>query len=380
MAGAFCLQHVADIRLIASYQFFRILVSIMAELSETFSVQHWFNSYSTNNLKVTIMRVLVLLLSIIVSNLIGAENGDKPSYFNQTAPDTIPLLFAPGLISTNMNEFNATFSPDGNEFYFSIRTNNPIMVICEMHKNEKGWSNPELMSFSDGKYMDADPFLSKDGNTLYFCSTRPAPGRNSDDWNIWKVQKTKNGWGEPEYMEFNTEKNEMYVSLSENGNVYYHCDHESMSNTLDINHTDIYCCRFADGHYSPSEKINAVSSAFAEWDPFISPDESYLIFTSTRPGGYGSGDMYISFKDEKDNWSEPVNMGPVINSRAQDYCPNLSPDGRYLFFSSYRSKLLQEGLNYTKLKQYHTEPQSGTGGDIYWVKSSIIEKYQSIIK
>lgn len=319
------------------------------------------------------MKTMFFTCFLSICTFFTKVQGGEFDYLGQQIPDSIPAIFAPGLVSTTMNEFNAVFSPDGNEFFFSIRTNHPAMFICCMKKNPSGWGKPDLISFSTGKYMDADPFITRDGKMLYFCSTRPAPGRNSSDWNIWRVRKTDAGWSEPEYMEFNTDKNEMYVSVTENGNIYFHSDYHTQNTTIDMNQMDVYCSRLLDSKYQKPERIDELSSTFAEWDPFIAPDESFIIFTSTRPGGFGSGDMYISFRDAEGHWSVPKNMGAGINSRAQDYCPGLSPDGAYLFFSSYRSKPLTESITYENLLNYHKEPQNGMGGDIYWVNAKVIE-------
>ena len=56
-------------------------------------------------------------------------------------------------------------------------------------------------------------------------------------------------------------------------------------------------------------------------------------FSSNRPNGYGSVDLYISFKDENDNWANAKNMGELINTKDIEFAPRLSPDGNYLFFN-----------------------------------------------
>lgn len=314
----------------------------------------------------------ILISSICVSGYNSSLNGDI-DYLGEKKPGLQAELFAPGIVSTGLNEFNAMFSPDGNEFYFSIRNGWNQMIICFVKKEGNKWSSPEIAPFSGKGYMDADPFFSKDGSTLFFCSSRPAPGRDSSaDWNIWSVKRNAGGWSEPEYLSFNTPMNEMYVSVSDNGKIYFHADYENTTGRLDINKTDIYCSRFDGKKYLPAEKIGGVSSQYAEWDPFISPDESYIIFTSVRPGGLGSGDLYICFKNSDGSWGEVKNMGSKINSSSQDYCPSLSPDGKYFFFSSYKSKQAGNFQRYKDLVGYLNGPQNGSGGDIYWIDSSVI--------
>ena len=91
-----------------------------------------------------------------------------------------------------------------------------------------------------------------------------------------------------------------------------------------------------------------------EWDPFIAPDESYLIFCSTKPGGFGGDDFYISFKDSNNKWSEPVNLGELINSPASDNRPYVTNDGKYFFYTS-----------------------SKRGNrDIYWVDARFLDQFR----
>lgn len=297
-------------------------------------------------------------------------------YLGQKEPGLTAELFAAGSVSTGLNELNAAFSSDGSEFYYSIR-NGWQMVICTMKKTAETWSLPEIAPFSNAEFSTSDPFFSYDGNTLFFCSNRPSPsGKNSSDWNIWAVHRKDGEWTEPEYLSFNTDKNELYVSAAKNGNIYFGADYENKSGKFDINKTDLYVSRFDGKNYLPAEKLSdSINQAgYPEWDPFIAPDESYIIYTSTKPGGFGSGDMYISFRNSEGEWTAAKNMGSKINSSSQDYCPNISPDGKYLFFTSYRSKQPEKILSFKQLRDYLNGPQNGSGGDIYWISSKIIDQ------
>jgi Tol biopolymer transport system component len=90
-----------------------------------------------------------------------------------------------------------------------------------------------------------------------------------------------------------------------------------------------------------------INTKYLEHDPFIAPDESYLLFTSVdRPGGFGTGDLYISSRMKDGTWTEAKNLGKVFNTNGYDFCPIVSPDGKYFFFSS--------------------------KGDIYWVRVEAI--------
>ena len=120
-------------------------------------------------------------------------------------------------------------------------------------------------------------------------------------------------------------------------------------------------CRAAakgSGFEDPVELPEAVN-ADGGYNSLVAPDESYLIFSTQRDGdGFGEGDLYISFRNPDDTWTKAMNMGPSVNSFALDYCPGLSSDGKYFFFSS---------------RRLGTE-------DIFWMEAGIIDELKSIAK
>jgi Tol biopolymer transport system component len=104
-----------------------------------------------------------------------------------------------------------------------------------------------------------------------------------------------------------------------------------------------------------------VNTSGYEDGPFISTDESYIIFESDRPGGVGESiDLYISFKSENGEWSNAINMGPTINSNHTERFARVSPDGKFLFFGSNRRRI-------------NGQPNF----DIYWIDAAIISRLKS---
>ena len=80
-----------------------------------------------------------------------------------------------------------------------------------------------------------------------------------------------------------------------------------------------------------------VNSSYGDVTPSISEDGLSLYFASDRPGGFGSGDIWVSTRATKDDdWGQPVNLGPVVNTSANEACPSISSDGLSLFFSDVR--------------------------------------------
>ena len=88
-----------------------------------------------------------------------------------------------------------------------------------------------------------------------------------------------------------------------------------------------------------------------------------------RPDSQGDLDLYITVRDSAGNWSAPRNLGPGVNSSAGELCPLVSPDGRYLYFTSLRSFIdggPGDTANGRDLKRRLRSPGNGLG-DTYRV-------------
>jgi Tol biopolymer transport system component len=119
-----------------------------------------------------------------------------------------------------------------------------------------------------------------------------------------------------------------------------------------------------------------VNSDIDEIDPFIAPDESYIIFLRRDRENSSNTDLFISFRKNDGSWTKAKNMGEPINSNALEICPSISPDGKYFFFTSYRSfhkSYSEVPLTYEKKIRILDSPGNGLG-DIYWVDARIIEE------
>jgi ankyrin repeat protein len=268
-------------------------------------------------------------------------------YLGQEKPGLTPSMFAPNVVSTEKRELNSVFTPDGKEFYFSIQTGSMKWKIMVMKQENNRWSKPTVASFS-GRYSDVDLFISPDGKKLFFCSNRPmeANGEPKKDFDIWVVERIKDDWSQPRNLgvPVNSKESEFYPSVTKDGVLYF----ISLRNGT-MGAMDIYLSRPVNGKYEKVENVgDVINSELFEGDSFISPEEEYIIFSANRPGGYGEGDLYISFRDKNNRWTTPKNMGEKINTEYHENCPIVSPDGKFLFFT--RSE------------------------DIYWVDAKVIRK------
>jgi len=299
-------------------------------------------------------------------------------YLGQVPPGDSAVLFAPGIISTREAERDACFSPDGTEFYYSMTGSN-YYVIVEMILENGKWAGPEVAPFS-GLYSDIEPAYSPDGKRIYFSSNRPLKGAGEPkpDYDIWYVEKTDSGWSDAINIgaPVNTEGNEFYPSIADDGTLYLTASYEGS-----LGFEDIYKSELVNGKYTdPVNLGEAINSPLYEYNSFIAPDENFIIYSGHgRQDGFGSGDLYISFRQDGGSWSKAVNMGDKINSRFLDYCPYVSPDGKYLFFSSNRKAgkpYSETGITYDEMLRFLASPENGLG-DIYWIKADIIGQLKS---
>lgn len=99
--------------------------------------------------------------------------------------------------------------------------------------------------------------------------------------------------------------------------------------------SDIYFLEYVNVRYKEPVNLGGdLNTEYHEWDTCIAQDESYMIYCSMMPGGQGEDDLYISFREENGSWGRPIHMGNEINSDKSENRPYVSPDGKYLFYTS----------------------------------------------
>lgn len=282
---------------------------------------------------------------------LGADPGPqrfpdlRGEYLGQQKPGKKPEIFAVGIVSSiDWEHSSPAFSPEGREVFWTSISDG--MNIFLMSKKDAGWTAPALASFSG--FEDCYPRFSPDGKRLYYVSYRALKEGQKNAGigiNLWSVRRTERGWSEPRPVGPPFDNGNIFgFSMTDDGTVYF---------TDARSGFDIFRSILINGRYAAPEKLGpSVNSENVEDEPFISPDESYLIFKSMRPGGLGDADLYISFRRADGSWSEAKNLGPDINTEHAERFPSVTCDGKFFFFGSDRD---------------------GNRGDIYWVSSEFIE-------
>lgn len=271
----------------------------------------------------------------------------KGPYLGQKPPGTIPEVFAPGIVTTELNEHGSpTFSPDLSEMYWSPqykKIGGGRIIFMKMVDSR--WQPPKTAPFSE-EFKNQNPFLSVNGKRMFFKSFRPVDADVYKNGAYWVCERTAQGWTIPRPLGPNVNSGSMGQQISESisRTLYYAAERPSGKGLWDI-----YRVRYVAGRYRDPENLGeSINTEFYDGSPYISPDEKYLIFASlSRLDGQGGSDLYISFVDENGDWTKAANMGPLVNTKEHEGYPIVSPDGRYLFFVR--------------------------NGDVYWVATKIIE-------
>lgn len=269
-------------------------------------------------------------------------------YLGQTPPGATPIRFAPNdLFTANSTWFyhgSPVFSPDGNEVYFvKYFSATNITEIWFSRSIEGQWTVPQKASFSQGDFVN-NPAFSTSNDTLYFKS-------NMNGHFIFKVTRTATGWSEPEGLDITLPPNSSNghgFSITADQTIYF----EVWENSA--NESDIFRTRFVDGQYTTPVNLGAtINTSVDEGVGYVDPQERFLIYVSPKTGGVGMHDMYISYRNNDDTWTTPVNLGSVINTTWEDGFPMITPDGNYFFFTTIKA--------------------GDSGYTPYWVDASILE-------
>jgi hypothetical protein len=205
--------------------------------------------------------------------------------------------------------------------------------------------NLESVNSSSDDYA---PFVTPDGRWFYLTSSRAGSA------DLYRSRAKGDGWETPEYVndpDINSKKDEGVLNLA--APPYTQLmqldagprDRTAASNAAVMTASkrpggagdaDIYLVEISsDGAtFAGLKQVPELNSQ--EWDsqPTVSPDGSFIIFSSTRDGGLGRKDLYIATRDSSGHYGRPVDMGSAINSGGNEVSPYISPDGRTLFFSS----------------------------------------------
>lgn len=177
---------------------------------------------------------------------------------------------------------------------------------------------------------DYAPFLSLDRKTLYFTSFDRSGSAGAAD--IYYSEQKSASWQSASNggSDINTSGNDGALSIAGDGKTFVFSS-DARSGYGDA---DLFIAELNNGKIINIRNLgDKVNSKYWESQPSISSDGKTIYFASNRPGGFGGTDIWMT-KFESGKWSEPVNLGNIINSPGQERSPYITSDGMTLYFSS----------------------------------------------
>ncbi len=223
--------------------------------------------------------------------------------------------------------------PDGLRVYGAIRDGagpGPRLVEWVWHEEMQHWMGPDALHFSDGSESDTAVAIAPDGSYLLFASSRPVDLVGAGDMNIWLSQWREDddgaGWSDPWLLPtIHSPAWDGGPSLAMNGNLYFASERDAPTSGRNL-----FLAELEGGNWmSPRALPSPVNSDFDEIDPWIAPDESFILFASNREGAF---DLYASYADGVGGWTEPQRFVELITTEADERAPVLSLGGQVLFF------------------------------------------------
>jgi len=243
---------------------------------------------------------LVLVINACNTKNQTANGNDSPSkeglYFGIKPPAMTAEPFVPD-IDWELGEMHGQ---DLEEFYFTPSVEVPLSpLVVSFRKENSVWK----------KYN----FYSSGGNIMY----------SKDKY----IERTDSGWSEIKSLGAPFDSIPiMRLTASSQGTLVFDEFTRDGSGVLQYS-------RLVNGkREAPKPFSKEINTGKWKAHPFIAPDESYIIWDSEREGGYGDGDMYISFKQPDGTWGAAINFGDKINTDGEDGGGYVTPDGKYLSY------------------------------------------------
>jgi OOP family OmpA-OmpF porin len=281
---------------------------------------------------------------------IGISDSNIPIEVKVNVADIMNTSLNPERLSEKVNsefsEMRPLISPDGKTLYFS-RRNHPGNVGGVKDYEDIWFSEMDTVS---GEWMEAQNIgsvlnndgpnfissITPDGNTMVLLLGNEYKSNGKMAAGVSISTKTADGWSKPQNLEIPNNYN-----LSDKANFYMANNRKAIIMAVEREDSygdrDLYVSFLEDdGKWTEPKNLgNTVNTASEESAPFLAADDETLYFSSRGFSGYGGSDIYVTRRldDTWENWSEPQNLGPEINSELDDEFFNIPASGQYAYYS-----------------------------------------------
>jgi outer membrane protein OmpA-like peptidoglycan-associated protein/Tol biopolymer transport system component len=252
------------------------------------------------------------------------------------------------IINSGYEDFGPTITADGRTLYYVSRRPgkgyDDFLSTTNPNGDDTTWTDPINQEAINSPFGDGAASIAADGQTIYFATNRGSSENANNDMNIWVATLEGHDWrnmheiGAP----INTTSWESQPAISPDGKKLFFASNRSgkMGNENKTN-VDIFISHLLpDGRWSEPVNLGpTINTKGYDGSPFMSADGQTLYFCSDGHGGVGKRDIFMSeFRGPSDqDWSTPIALPEPINSSADDMFLTIPASGKVLFFSSNRS-------------------------------------------
>ena len=261
--------------------------------------------------------------SAIVKNVGPAVNTDMPEYSPVISLDGTSLYF------TSRRQWE-NFSSDG--FRDPMLNQYPEDIFVSYQDFDGNWINPVKLEFCDNKMNEATIAVSSDERRVYVYEDITGNG------DIYYSNFSGNKFEDLKILDHqnvNTEFWETHCTTTPDGQHFYFVSDRPGG----YGGRDIYrIVKLPNGEWSQPQNMGpTINTPYDEEAPYINVNNKTLYFASNGPKSMGGFDIFVSFRDENNNWSDPMNMGYPINSTGDDIFYTTTVDGLRGYLTSFRS-------------------------------------------
>lgn len=283
------------------------------------------------------MILLALTLTALLSNLAVPTSAQRFSEWS--GPENLGSV-----INTASSDGCPFISKDNRELYFASNRTGGLGandVYASVREDETSpWTAPVHLGINSSA-DDFCPTLAQDAHYLFFVSARAGGCGGNDIWVVRRKDKEDVlGWGEPENLgcQVNSAASDITPSIfeGEDGTVYLYFSSTRIGGQGGM---DIYVSALQrDGTFGPATAVTELNTPYNDARPNIRyRDGLEIFFESDRPDTLGSTDIYSSTRESTSStWLTPQNLGILVNSPSLEGRPSLSFDGNDLYFMSGR--------------------------------------------
>lgn len=280
----------------------------------------------------------IMAVPLLILVLVGCQDAEPPG------PADLPLAAASALatsgpVHSDLLPLEGTVERvavglQGREMISSVRVEDGTGFRLMRHAWDGGagaWSSGEPLPFADPQAPDRDPTLSPDGSYVLFASLRPTGHPSALNSNLWVVRREGGSegrtveWSNPWLVPgVNSPAWDGNPSMAGDGSLYFASLREGPETGRNL-----FVAPFEGGVWTPPERLpEPLNSPHDDGDPFIAPDQSFLLFGSNREGNWN---LYVSYW-VRGGWGEVQKLGGEVNTRSDERAPFLSSAGQTLFF------------------------------------------------